>query len=111
MSHGLLRSIAWRSLCAGLAFAAAHVAAAAETTIVSRVEPEFPREATQAGASAGRVKARMTIDASGEGTRVEGVETNPHRIFDRAGMRSLAQWRFNPGADGRSYEIEIDFHR
>jgi protein TonB len=78
---------------------------------VNRIDPEFPREATQAGASSGHVKARMTIDAVGEVTRVEVVEANPHRVFDRAVMRSLAQWRFNPGADGRSYEIQIDFRR
>jgi protein TonB len=85
--------------------------AASDATIVSRVEPEFPREAMAAGASAGKVKARMSIDASGEVTRVEIVEANPHRVFDRAVIHSLSQWRFNAGADARSYEIEIDFHR
>jgi periplasmic protein TonB len=99
-------------LMAGAAVAWACAAfAGGDATIVSRTEPEFPREAMQAGATSGRVKARMTIDASGEVTRVEVVEANPHRVFDRAVMRSLAQWRFNPGADGRSYEIEIDFRR
>ena len=85
--------------------------AAADTVIVSRVEPEFPREAMLAGAASGRVKARMMVDAAGEVTRVEIVDADPHRLFDRAVMRSLSQWRFNPGADARSYEIEIDFHR
>lgn len=99
-------------LFAAWAAAAPHDAAAADATaIVSKVEPEFPREAMVAGADAGRVRARLTIDGSGEVTRVEIVEANPRRLFDRAVVRSLSQWRFNAGADARSYEIDVDFHR
>ncbi|MEP7070663.1 MAG: TonB family protein [Usitatibacter sp.] len=57
------------------------------------------------------VKARMTIDASGEVTRVDIVDANPRRIFDRAVVKTLSQWRFTPGSSGRSKEIEIDFKR
>src|ERR1700742_2967059 len=84
----ILAASAWAAL-AGIALASS------DATIVSRVEPDFPREAVAAGASSGRVKARMSIDASGEVTRVEIVEANPHRVFDRAVIHSLSQWRFN----------------
>jgi protein TonB len=78
---------------------------------VSRVEPEFPREALAAGTNTGVVKARMTIDATGEVTRVDIVEANPRRVFDRAVVKTLSQWRFTPGGNGRSKEIEIEFKR
>jgi TonB family protein len=96
-----------------LAFAAAMAAQAApaELTPVSRVSPEFPREAVSAGADSGKVRARMTIDATGEVTRVEVIEANPRRVFDRAVVKTLSQWKFPAGADGRTMEIDVDFHR
>jgi periplasmic protein TonB len=87
------------------------VAAAGDVRVVSRVEPEFPREAIQAGASKGHVKARMTVSATGEVVRVEIVEAEPRRVFDRAVVKTLALWRFDNGNDGRSVEIDVDFRR
>jgi protein TonB len=77
--------------------------------LVSRVDPDFPREAVQAGADHGNVKARMTLDANGNVTRVEVVEANPRRIFDRAVVRALSQWRFSDGPSGRTVETEVEF--
>jgi protein TonB len=82
-----------------------------DATLISRVEPEFPREAVMAGAEKGVVRARMTLDGSGEVTRVEVLEANPRRLFDRAVVKTLAQWRFNAGRDGRAVEIDIEFRR
>ncbi|HUL96988.1 MAG TPA: energy transducer TonB [Usitatibacter sp.] len=99
---------------AALVFAGAALAsqaASADLTPVSRVNPEFPREAISAGADNGKVRARMTIDASGEVTRVEVIEANPRRIFDRAVVKTLSQWKFPAGTDGRTMEIDVDFHR
>lgn len=93
------------------AWAAPVALAAGEATVVSKVEPEFPREAIQAGEDEGIVKARMTVDGSGEVTRVEILDARPRRIFDRAVVRTLSQWKFNRGDDGRSVEIEIAFKR
>ena len=92
--------------CASLSAAASDL-----VQVVNRVDPEFPREASQAGADRGRVKARMTISGSGEVTRVEIVEANPRRLFDRAVVKTLSQWKFNNGNDGRQYEIDVDVHR
>ena len=76
---------------------------------VSKVDPEFPREAQLASVEKGRVKARLTIDATGEVTRVDIIEANPRRVFDRAVTRSLSQWRYEPGPAGRTVEVELDF--
>ena len=75
--------------------------------VVNRVDPEFPREATRAGAD----KARMTISGAGEVKRVEIAEANPRRLFDRAVVKTLTQWRFNNGNDGRQYVIDVEFAR
>jgi protein TonB len=83
----------------------------ADAQLVTRVEPEFPREASQAGVDKGKVKARMTLDANGEVVRVEILEATPRRIFDRAVTKTLSQWKFNAGAEGRQAEVEIDFTR
>jgi len=84
-------------------------AAAAQLHPVSKVDPEFPREAQLASVDKGRVKARLTIDAAGEVTRVDIVESNPRRVFDRAVTRSLSQWRYEKGADGRTVDVDLDF--
>ena len=86
-------------------------ALAADATIVSKVDPEFPREAVQAGAEKGLVKARMTVDGSGEVVRVEILEAQPRRVIDRAVVKTLSQWRFNSGSNGRTVEIDINFTR
>jgi periplasmic protein TonB len=102
-----------RAPVAAIALAAALVCppAMADAQLVSRVEPEFPREASQAGVDKGKVKARMTLDAKGEVVRVEILEATPRRIFDRAVTRTLSQWKFNAGPEGRQAEVEIDFTR
>jgi protein TonB len=85
--------------------------AASDAQVVSKVEPEFPREAVQAGVDKGVVKARMTVDGSGEVTRVEVLEAQPRRVFDRAVVKTLSQWRFNSGSAGRLVEIDVNFNR
>ena len=102
----------WVPAAALLAWALSFGAqAAVDLTPVSRVEPEFPREAISAGADKGRVKARMTVDSTGEVTRVEILDATPRRLFERVVVKTLSQWKFSPGSDGRSMEIDIDFHR
>ena len=103
------RNLAFALFAGALSFSA--FAAAGDAQIVSKIEPEFPREAVQAGIEKGLVKARMTIDGSGEVTRVEVLEANPRRVFDRAVVKTLSQWRFNSGASGRVVEIDVNFGR
>lgn len=86
-------------------------AAPREPRLVARVEPDFPPEAVRAGITSGTVKARMTLDGAGQVTRVDIVEATPRRVFDKAVMRALSQWRFTEGEDGRSVESEVAFRR
>ena len=100
-------------LAAAAAFAGALAfpALAVDAQVVSKVDPEFPREAVQAGADKGMVKARMTVDGPGEVVRVEILEAQPRRVFDRAVIKTLSQWKFNPGSPGRTVEIDVNFSR
>ena len=96
------------ALCAALFSLSAY---AGDAQVVTKVDPEFPREAAAAGIEKGVVKARMTIDGTGEVTRVEVLESNPRRVFDRAVVKTLSQWRFNTGSSGRMVEIDVNFVR
>jgi len=96
---------------AALALSFAAGAAAQDAQLIERVEPVFPREALQAGTDRGPVKARMILDGSGAVTRVEILEAAPRRVFDRAVVHSLSQWKFNGGSAGRAVETEVVFRR
>jgi protein TonB len=98
------------ALAASLLCAGVH-AASGDAVLLSQVEPEFPREAVVSGETRGKVRARVTIDASGEVVRVEILDASPRRVFDRAVVKTLSQWRFSPGAEGRTREVDVDFHR
>jgi protein TonB len=78
-------------------------------TPISRVNPEYPREAIRKGIEHGRIVARVSIDEKGNVTDVKIVESNPPRVFDREVINALSQWKFQP--DGEKYigEIEVEF--
>ena len=82
---------------------------ASTVSVVSREQPEFPREAQRAGIMTGNVRAKLTINAAGGVSNVAIVEAKPSRVFDRSVTQALSRWKFNPGADGRIYETEITF--
>ncbi|MBL8520548.1 MAG: energy transducer TonB [Betaproteobacteria bacterium] len=86
-------------------------APSAAVTVLQRESPDFPREASRAGIDSGTVRARITINAAGEATNVAIITANPPRVFDRAVQNALSRWKFNPGADGRTYDTEVAFSR
>ena len=94
-----------------VAKAPAAATAAQPSRLVTRVDPEFPSEAVRAGYDKGVVKVRLSVDASGAVTKVDILESRPRRVFDRAVTHALSQWKFTPGAAGRSIETEVDFRQ
>jgi len=80
-------------------------------TPVTREVPDFPREAVNAGVALGSVRARLTVDAAGRVSAVDIVDAQPRRVFDRAVTRTLSRWTFEPGASGRTTDVEIAFRR
>jgi protein TonB len=73
--------------------------------------PDFPSEAERAGYDTGNLKVRMSVDPSGEVNRVEVVEANPRRVFDRATVRALSQWRYAATGSPRVLEIDVHYRR
>ena len=53
----------------------------------------------------------MTISAQGTVKDVTILSANPSLVFNAEATRSLESWRFNTGADNRTYEVEIEFKR
>jgi TonB family protein len=80
-------------------------------SVVAREQPEFPRDAARQGVESGAVRARLTINASGDVTNVAILQARPLRVFDRSVTTALSRWKFNPGADGRTYDTEVNFQR
>ena len=77
---------------------------------IARETPSFPREALAAGLDSGNVKARLTIGAKGNVESVDIVSAS-HRSFNRAVRDALAHWRFEPGAAGRTTDVDVAFKR
>ena len=82
---------------------------AATLTLLSQEQPEFPRDALRDGIAGGRVMAKLTINAAGGVSDVAIVEALPARVFNRAVTQALSRWKFNPGAEGRTFVTEITF--
>ena len=82
---------------------------ASAVTVLSREQPDFPREAVRAGIESGSVRARLMINAAGGVSNVVILEAKPARVFDRSVSQALQRWKFNPGAEGRTYETEVNF--
>ena len=87
----------------------APVIVSTEAIVVSRSAPPFPIEGVRQGLQAGFVKARMTIDARGNVSNVEILESRPITAFGRETRLTLKDWKFNPGTPNRTYDIELSF--
>ena len=68
--------------------------------------PEFPKAAIKAQIEKGSVVARLQIDEKGNVTEVTIVSADPPRVFDRAVIDALKDWKFS--AEGEKYIAEIE---
>ncbi|WP_457421290.1 energy transducer TonB [Roseateles sp. P5_E7] len=84
------------------------MAAHAVPKVVKKVPPEFPNEAAKKGISTGSVKAKLNIEADGKVSSVEIIEAEPKRVFDRAVIAALMEWKFEPG-EKASHEVKLVF--
>jgi periplasmic protein TonB len=84
------------------------LAAHAAPKVIKKVPPEFPNEAAKKGISNGSVKAKLTIEADGKVSNVEIIEAEPKRIFDRATITALMEWKFEPG-EKTTHEVKLVF--
>ena len=79
---------------------------------VRRVSPVYPVRARMAGQS-GYVEVSYLIDAAGRPEAIDITESRPRRVFERAALQAIRDWRFDPttvtGAEGRQY-LRFDFN-
>ena len=60
-----------------------------------RVDPEYPPRAKQQGIG-GWVELEFTITPTGTVSDARVIASNPTFIFDRAALRAVRKWRYNP---------------
>lgn len=84
------------------------LAAHAVPKVVKKVPPEFPNEAAKRGISTGTVKAKVSIEADGKVSAVEIIEAEPKKLFDRAVISALMEWKFEPG-EKTTHEVKLVF--
>ncbi len=113
MPHGLpstLRKLPMfvRSVLALALFAAASLAHA-DAKVLKKVAPEYPGEAIKKNISAGSVRAKIAIAGDGKVSGVEVVEAEPKRIFDRAAIEALSQWKFEGTGAAQTHEVKLVF--
>jgi protein TonB len=83
--------------------------AVAAPKVIKKVPPEFPGEAARKGVNAGTVRAKLTIEADGKVSNVEILEAEPRRVFDKASIAALMEWRFDTGGQKETFEIKLVF--
>ena len=66
-----------------------------DARLLTRVEPEYPREAIRARQE-GWVEVEFTVGRDGSVSNVQVVAGRPVRVFDRAAIRAMQDWRFEP---------------
>jgi len=66
-----------------------------EVRLLRQVPPAFPPEAVRKRQS-GWVEVRITVSPQGSVTNAEVVRAQPSRVFDRAALAAVRQWRFEP---------------
>lgn len=92
-----------------IALAAAATLAHADAKVLKKVAPEYPNEAVKKNINNGSVRAKMTIAGDGKVSNVEVVEAEPKRIFDRAAVDALSQWKFEGTGAAQTHEVKLVF--
>ncbi len=92
-----------------LALVAASSLAHADAKVLKKVAPEYPSEAARKNISAGSVRAKLNIAGDGKVAGVDIVEAEPKRVFDRAAIDALSQWRFEGTGATQTHEVKLVF--
>ncbi len=107
--HTLSVLIVVSCLTAPLALTAS--ASAANEVSRSQTEmtaPEYPRAAERRGVE-GSVTVLFTVAADGTVSAVEVVTATPPGVFDRAALRAVESWRFEPAGSETQHTRDLNF--
>lgn len=89
-----------------LALSVALPAVAAPGKLLKRVEPDYPADAARSGKT-GYVELEYKVGADGKVESVSVLDAQPRRVFERAAIKAVKQWEFEPG-ETRG-KVRLDF--
>jgi protein TonB len=82
-----------------------------ELTPVSRETPAYPSGALSRGVE-GSVLLEYTVDARGRVVSPRVLEATPPGVFERAALRALSRWRYEPVDTGpKLMKVRLTFRR
>lgn len=71
------------------------IAADQDLVAIIKMSPEYPRSAALEGTE-GWVDIELVVAADGTVAEARVVDSQPARVFDRAALRALYRWKFEP---------------
>lgn len=77
--------------------------------LLSSVQPKFPIAAAREGLTQGTVTARMFIDTNGSISKVEIVNAQPKKIFDKEVISAALQWKYAPINSPQVNVVQFNF--
>ncbi len=75
------------------------VASDGDVVPVVRVSPQYPPRAAERGTE-GWVELRFSISTAGTVQDAEVTNSHPGTVFDRAALRAVRKWKYNPKIEG-----------
>lgn len=84
--------------------------AMAAPKVLKKVPPEFPSAATKKGVKTGSVKAQLNIGPDGKVVDVSILEASPPKLFDKAVIEALMDWRFEGNGEKQTHELKLVFN-
>ncbi|WP_213995208.1 TonB family protein [Arsukibacterium sp.] len=75
---------------------------------VKRVNPEYPVEAARKG-QYGYVQLRFLVDEQGRVTAVDTLDAYPAKVFDRASIRAIKRWRYEPSGQKHLMKVRLSY--
>ncbi|MFC4309667.1 TonB family protein [Steroidobacter flavus] len=88
-------------------------APAGEPKLIRMVQPQYPQEALMRGIE-GWVDVSLQISAAGDVVEPRVEDTSRGRIFNRAALAAVEQWKYEPRSDGSTSErvrVRLRFQR
>jgi len=80
------------------------IASDVDVVPVVRVNPQYPPRAAERGVE-GWVELMFTVSRAGAVIDVEVTKSHPGTVFDRAALRAVRKWKYNPRVeDGKPVE-------
>jgi TonB family protein len=77
-----------------------------EPKLVKMVQPQYPQEALMRGIE-GWVEVSLQVSAAGDVTATRIESTSRGRLFNRAALAAVQQWKYEPRANGQESEVRV----